>query len=178
MNWDRASQVLQVVSNVGVVIGLLLVAIQMRQTNESIRATRLDVVNQGGISIQAAIMGDTAADALATARTRPSALDEAQLYRLIAVYDAYLSTTLSHWEAYRSGLISSDDWAYAKSVVPLVLGTPAARELWRVYKFGLPEELIAELDHELRQHPASEFGDAFGAALAAIRRLDDGGDRQ
>lgn len=174
MNWERVGQLLQVASNVGVIIGLLLVAVQMRQTSEAIRASRLDVWNLGGVQVDVGIMGDDAAEALATALSQPARLTEGQLYQLIMVQDAYLYTMLAQWQAYRAGQISSDDWALAREAFALTFGTPASRELWKVYKFGLPDGLVTELDEELRRRPEPEFPRAFNAAFAAIHRLGDG----
>ena len=36
MSWERVNQMLQIISNVGVVLGLVLVAAQMNQTTEAI----------------------------------------------------------------------------------------------------------------------------------------------
>ena len=36
MRWERVNQMLQIISNVGVVLGLVLVAAQMNQTTEAI----------------------------------------------------------------------------------------------------------------------------------------------
>jgi hypothetical protein len=100
---------LQVVSNVGVVIGLVLVAIQMQQTGEAIRASRLDVWNQGGLQIALANVGDNAAEAFATSISRPAELTDTQLTQLMAFYDAYLSIATAQWQAYQSGQISPED---------------------------------------------------------------------
>ena len=174
MNWERVGQSLQVISNVGVIIGLLLVAAQMRQTSDAIRASRLDVWNLGGVQVDVGTMGDNAAEALATALSQPARLTEGQLYQLIMVYDAYLYTMLAQWQAYGAEQISSEEWALARKSFPLMFGTRASREIWKVYKFGLPDGLVAELDEEMRRHPEPEFSRAFNAALAAIHRLGDG----
>jgi hypothetical protein len=174
MNWERVGQSLQVASNVGVVIGLLLVGVQMRETSEAIRASRLDVSNQGGMQIDIGLMGDNAAEAVTTALSQPASLTERQLYQLIAVDDAFLFSTLAQWQAYRSGQISSDDWAFAREAFAVEFGSPATQEIWKVWKFGLPDGLVAELDEELRRHPEPEFSRAFNAALAGIHRLGDG----
>lgn len=175
MNWERTGQVLQIVSNVGVVIGLVLVALQMSQTTEAVRASRLDAWNMGAADTELTLMGDHGATAIATAMTRPSDLTEEQFLQLVWYQDSLIARTLAAWQAHRAGQISADDWAYIKTGFPIQFGFPAARELWKSFKFGLPNELVTELDEEIQRHPELEFSATLSTALPAIHRIGDSG---
>src|SRR5262245_33937523 len=173
MNWERVAPVLQIVSNVGVVIGLILVALQMSQTSEAVRASRMDAWLFGQVNTELTLMGDHGSAAVTTAITHPADLTEEQLLQFTVYQDAMVSSVLANWQAHLAGQISADDWDRTKASFLIGVVFPAARELWKSYKFGLPEALVTELDEDIQRNPELPFSVAFNTALVAIHRLGD-----
>jgi hypothetical protein len=158
-----------------VVVGLVLVAFQMHQSTEVIRVSQVNALTNGYATTELTLMGDSGAAALTTALTRPAELTEQQLYQFIVFNDAMITQLLNQWQAYRAGQVSEEDWAYARDGFTLIFGIPAARELWKVYQYGLPPELVRELDEEWKRRPGDRFSTTFVNALKAIHRLGTDG---
>ena len=128
---------LEVITNLGVVVGLCLVAYQVAQTNEGMERQHQHVRSQLGlddytniINREYAVMGDNAAAAIAKARSNPDQLTEEE--RLIAyahLNSIYLQISS---ESYLYQLGAFEFW---EETVPVVMNStydfPYARDWWK-----------------------------------------------
>jgi len=79
MNWDQGSRWLTVLSNFGVIGGLVLVAMQMNLNSDAIKQQNEIELYRGLAAGELAFMGDSTATAFAVALFRPAKLDEIQI---------------------------------------------------------------------------------------------------
>jgi hypothetical protein len=106
MSWERVNQMLQVVSNVGVVLGLVLVAAQMNQTTEAMRLQNYQSTMSGFIGLDLAAMGDTGYAAHTAALLHPSEMTEDQVHQYWYMVDAIMNLALGQWLAVQGGVTS------------------------------------------------------------------------
>jgi hypothetical protein len=172
MSWDRVNQMLQIISNVGVVLGLVLVAAQMNQTTEAIRLQNYQSTMNGFIGLDLAAMGDTGYAAQATALLHPSEMTEEQIQQYWYVVDAVMTMAVSQWRAVQSGQATESDWSETRRELCSFLGNPAARVIWDNYKsFGFPQPFIDEIDAEFSHLPREGLQTGFQTMVARMRTL-------
>ena len=171
MSWDRVNQVLQVVSNVGVVAGLVLVAAQMNQTTEAIRLQNYQTATSEFIGLNLAAMGDTGYAAQTAALLRPSEMTEEQVQQYWNYVDTVMNLALNQWSALQSGQATESDWSESRRAVCFALNNPAARVIWDSYKgSGYPQRFIDEIDAEFRGL-SSQNSEALQTMIREIRNI-------
>ena len=86
MNLEKLNQWLLLVSHLGILGGLILVGLQIRQDSEIARVQLFSDITSSRMEMAGATLGDNPAPVLAKALKEPDALTESELY----VMDAYL----------------------------------------------------------------------------------------
>ena len=145
---------LQVFSNVGILIGLVLVGFQMKQNSDLLRIQLLYEESNRYTSGERSLIGEEGAAVLAKSLTSPTELTLAER----RIVDIYYYTTVEQWFAgYRlneQGLIEEQDWKHRiRRDAEYILGNTYGVAWWRAYSqlSSLPQELIDVVDAELSQ---------------------------
>jgi hypothetical protein len=149
MNLDQVNKWLTLVANLGVVAGIVLVAVQLHLNTEAIRLQNAYDLNVGLRSADIALIGDTGAAAYGIALVKPADLTEAQLMQLWSYLDIPGSSALNTWIAYQAGSVSGDDWTSAKSQFISYMNFDAGRIWWKYAKVDLPPQFAKEIDQAL-----------------------------
>jgi len=171
MRWDRVNQALQVLSNVGVVVGLVLVAAQMNQTTEAIRLQNYQATMSEFISLNLAAMGDTGYAAQTTALLRPSELTDEQVQQYWHYVDTVMNLALNQWLAVQSGQAAESDWSESRRTLCYALNNPAARVIWDSYKgSGFPQRFVGEIDAEFSRLSVQN-SEALQTMIGKMREL-------
>ena len=145
---------LQIFSNIGILIGLVLVGLQMKQNSDLLRIQLLYEESDRYTNAERILMGEEPAKVLAKSLTNPTemTLDERR------IVDVYFYTTVEHWFAgYRlnvQGLIEEQDWKHRiRRDAEYIFGNAYGVAWWKVYSrvTSLPKELIDVVDAELSQ---------------------------
>jgi hypothetical protein len=150
---DRLHRWLALGANIGILIGLVLVIVQIRQSTQLARATYRsqgsDVANQ----IWASLMGGHAGDVIEKSVECPKELTYSDFMAL----DAFLFTAINilyrDYQLAQEGLYSETDWhgtvdAYAN----WYLANPFARGWWdEEGKNFFPEEFATYVSRQLRE---------------------------
>ena len=176
MDSDRLHRWLALLSNLGILIGLVLVTVQIRQSTQLARATSLtqgsDVVNQ----IWADVAGDRAGDVLEKSLECPQELTYSDFMALDAFLFSSINIIYRDYQLAQEGLYSQADWhGTVDTYANWFLANPFARAWWEEEAKGFfPEEFAAYVDDRLRTAPGKDSH----AHWLAIRARVTGGDPQ
>jgi hypothetical protein len=174
MNSNRITTWLQIAANLGIVVGLVLVAVQIRQTSDQIRLQMIQDQAYKQVDGELALMGETTISAYARALTTPQALTEAEAMQLWSYLAATMVPAYVTWNSYRAGVVPADDWAASLDGYAFALDSPANRVLWKQMRGQYPEAFADEVDAVLaaRARAASpNIPTMLHTAIAELRAL-------
>ena len=163
MDLGQLNSWLGIVANLGVVVGLVLVALQIRQNT---RITKAQVANDwflADMQLELAMMGENPASAWAKAVVAPDDLDD----REAAVLDRYFNfglVQIQRLQKMHELGVADAQWMERASYLSWHLGNEVGRRWWSHFRGGFPDEFAAMVDHILEE--ADE-----GKNAAALRAL-------
>jgi hypothetical protein len=162
MNTDKLAGWLQIVGNLGIIGGLVLVAVQINQNTAITRAELTARSYEAAMQFNLAMMGENPSAAVAKAATEPSSLTDEDLLVIANLtwnwwnHDSRYEILLDH------GLVDDQDWdrfirAHARN---FLAGTPVAKAMWEntlEHGFSRKWERIAE--DEIRRTEPTAYAD-------------------
>ena len=150
---------LQIIANTGLIAGLVLVGLQLKQNSDLLRTQLLYEESGRFIASEQALYGEEPARVWAKSIENPRDLTLEE----IRIVDAYLYTTVEHWRATqmlaREGLLNDqDEWQFrVRDEAYYFLGNEYGRAWWRAYREAEIEmastELIDIIDEALANNP-------------------------
>ncbi|MEM7099019.1 MAG: hypothetical protein AAF541_12230 [Pseudomonadota bacterium] len=148
---------LQIAANIGILAGLVLVGLQMKQNTDLLQVQLLYEESDRQVAIERTIIGETAADVLAKSYGDPRDLNLTEQ----RILEGHLWSVIEGWRAaYRlseQGLIGPEDWkGRVVDEVPFVLGNPYGRAFWSVWRENtvfMAPQLANLIDQELEKAP-------------------------
>jgi len=149
---------MQIVSNVGLIAGLILVGLQLKQNSDLLEIQLLYEESGRFVTSEQAMYGEEPARVWAKSIDSPRDLTLEE----IRIVDAYLYTMVEHWRATRmlasEGLLSDEsEWQFRiRYEAPYFLGNEYGRAWWNAYRGGnqmSPPDLIALVDEVLANDP-------------------------
>jgi hypothetical protein len=155
---------LGIVANLGVVVGLVLVALQIRQNTQ---ITKAQVANDwflADMQLELAMMGENPAFAWTKAIVAPDDLDPHEA----AVLDRYFNfglVQIQRLQKMHELGVADAEWMERASYLSWHLGNEVGRRWWSHFRGGFPEEFAGMVDGILEA--ADEGRNA--AALQALR---------
>jgi len=118
MNSDLITKWSAIVTNLAVVIGLVFVALEFRNTTRAIQAERVNSNAEFYHNINIAILQDKELVALRyKANTDPGSLSDTEILRYTAYLDLHYGNFLNIYRNNRDGLVPEEDWEYAKASI-------------------------------------------------------------
>lgn len=173
MNMDKVNQWLTLVANFGVILGLILVAMEMKLATEAINQQSDIELSRGIAEGELAFMGETTAAAWTVALFNPSQLDETQVGQVWAYLNNTLLIVQQTWLSNQAGMASDETWARAKVMGAAYLDFGAGQIWWQEYKFGFDQEFAKEIDSELAKKDSStNVAKVTKRMLEKIQQLD------
>ena len=170
---DQLNKWLTLIANLGVMGGLVLVALQMNFNTETIRLQNAGELYQGLAAGELVLMGDTSGAAWVTAVLHPDELTEEQFGgQLWAYYNNMMWVAQHNWHAYEDGLTSDESWEFARRFVAGSLGFRVARVWWERSKEYFEPEFVRAIDAELAQYDPVEIERTLRQMLLEIKTLD------
>jgi hypothetical protein len=125
---DRLQSWLQIASNIGLLIGLILVGVQIKQTSDLTRRTLLESAYQPETAHMDTMMGEHAAASLARAKFAPDALTPADVHVLLYFADWHFAMMRRNAQLEELGMFDSS-WRWLLPVVGAELGrNPVTRK--------------------------------------------------
>lgn len=148
----------QIVANIGLIAGLILVGLQLKQNSDLLKTQLLYEESGRFISSEQAMYGEEPARTWAKSIETPRDLTLEE----IRIIDAYLYTMVEHWRATQmlaeEGLLDErDEWQFrVKNEAQYFFGNEYARAWWSVYREEIvisSPELITIVDDVIAADP-------------------------
>jgi hypothetical protein len=150
MDLEQLNSWLAVVANLGVVGGLVLVALQIRQNT---RITKAQVANDwflADMQLELAMMGENPAATWAKAVFSPDELD----YHDAAVLDRYFNfglVQIQRLQKMHELGVADAEWMQRASYLSWHLGNEVGRRWWGHFRAGFPDDFARMVDDILRK---------------------------
>ena len=146
---ERFAGWLTVLANLGVIAGLVLLAVELRQNSQVVRAQAVASLLAGQSSAETAFMGDSTAAAMAIALVAPEDLTDEQILQMWAYLNtAVLSVEQTH-SMYSLGLATDEDRQSAAKKAADWISFPFGLIWWGEMKSNFPDNLAADIDAAL-----------------------------
>jgi hypothetical protein len=173
MNFDALNKWLTLLANVGVISGLVLVALQMNLNTEVIKVQNATQLKQTFLAGELAFMGDTTHIAYAKAVSHPSKLTEAEMLQVHAYLNIAIVAASANYIAYKNGQLSDEDWAHAQAMAASNLNFRFGRMYWDHMKAAYERDFVKGVDGELaKSDPLGDVESWDRQILEEAKKLD------
>ena len=150
----------EIVASIAVLISLVFLNVQIRQTNS---LTRSEARQAQVVIDQEHIAKFIEHPDLASAYASKEHLDHDDKTRLWFWVVLSMRAREHEWFQYQHGALDAQSWDSYKRVIPFTLGTNRTRRYWSVTR-GFFDPGFAELvDDMIRDQPETDFWDAYAA---------------
>jgi hypothetical protein len=146
MDSDRLNRWLSLGANIGVLVGIIFLAVEIRQNSD---LARLQFADDRVVSFQQsemALYGDRAADVWEKSVSDPASLTLAELRILDAQLAQHLMNSHRHFDLEQAGLLAEGSTkAYMQNELPFFFGTRFAKAWWKFEGSKWTPELFVQL---------------------------------
>lgn len=172
MSFDALNRWLTPISNLGVLAGFILLAVQMNQNTQALRLQYASDFARDAAAAEMAAIGDTPNVSYAAAIDHPSELTTAQLADVWAYVDAGIYAALHVWSAHEAGYASDADWVAARRLGSSYVNFNVGQVIWKHWKSEFPADFVAEIDRELATSNPKAIQQMWGSIMSDIRKLE------
>jgi len=155
MNNSKLSNWLQIAANVGIVVGLLLVGVQLKQNSDLLKTQMLYDESRRAVDLETLVVGENGAEvwAKSISDAKNMSLPEQRIMEaLLWSFSEQLRSTRLLAEL---GLLEDEEWRLrVRSETAFYLANDYGKAWWINYSTGnaaLPDDLIAEVNLRLSQ---------------------------
>lgn len=142
MKYERLNQWLQVSANIGIVLGLLLVGVQLKQNSDLLKTQLLYEESQRAIELETQVVGENAADVWAKSLTEAKNLTLPEQRIMEAILWSFVEQLRASHMLAELGLLEDDEWrARVDSDAGFYLNNPYGRAWWA--NFGIASTTLA-----------------------------------
>lgn len=154
---EKANQWLMLVTNLGVVAGFILIALQLQQNSQALEIQARAISDSTAVAAEAAFMGENIADAYAVAQLRPSELTDGQMMQVSGYLTTKLVSISQYYYGFKQGLLTEHEWLEARHYYVKEFNFPVARAYWNSAAPLWRSDFAAEIDQEYRANVGKEF---------------------
>ncbi len=165
MEVSKFSHWLQISANVGIVAGLLLVGVQLKQNSDLLKTQLLYEESKRAIEMEAQVIGENAARVWAKSLSEPQGLtleEQRIMEALLWIYAEHLRATRL---LATLGLLEDDEWRVrVRAESAFYYGNQYGTAWWKNYSDGnrtLPQDLIDAVNARLSEVSADNTLDYF-----------------
>lgn len=158
MNTDKLNKWLTLCANFGVLVGIILVALEINQANKTTYAEMVNNHNDRWITIDHSWQDAGFAAAWAKAVENPEALTVAEMIQLSGHLYAYLDHLNSYRRLEELGVLSAEATSFEDFVAKntkVFFGNQFAQTWWQENKAIYGEPFVSIVDAQLAQVPAN-----------------------
>jgi ketosteroid isomerase-like protein len=152
METEKLNRRLQVIANVGIVAGLVLVGVQLKQNSDLLKTQLLYDESRRSIDIETLVIGENGAEVWAKSLTEPANLTLAEQRVMEAMLWSYTENLRATHMLSELGLLQDGEWKLrVNSDSDFYLANPYARAWWSNYSsdINMPKELIDHINARL-----------------------------
>jgi hypothetical protein len=172
LNLERFGGWLAVLANVGVIAGLVLLAVELRQNSQLVRAQAVASLLAGQSSAETAFMGDDTAAAMATALVSPADLTDEEILQMWAYLNTAVISAEQTYSMFSLGLATQEDRQSAAKKAADWISFPFGRIWWGEMKTNFPKSLASDIDAALLDLDPDYLQKQFQGMKRGIQSLE------
>ena len=174
MNLDRATHLLTLLANLGVILGIVFLVLEMRQTSAIATAqVRLDY-SAGWRSVDESRQDESFAKILTKSMESPEDLSLTELIRLDAYYSGILDQLLSAQTTRTTGLVDGEFSEVANTIGSIYFSDAFARAWWRQVRSDwtstMNNDFQAVIDEAILAGEVGRLQRIYEGALSALNK--------
>jgi len=150
MKSSKLSDWLQVIGSFGVLAGLVLVTLQMKQSTDLVRAELRSNADDAWINIDASKQSETFSIVLAKSIIEPQNLTTAEVLELDGYLFTYMDQLIRDSALYRQGISDDPPEALVHGSLQDYFGNKFARAWWAETKWKFDPELVEVIEMEMK----------------------------
>ena len=180
MKYQKLNHWLQVSANIGIVLGLVLVGVQLKQNSDLLKTQLLYEESQRAIELETSFIGENGADVWAKSLTEPENLSLAEQRVMEAVLWSFVEQLRATQMLAELGLLADDEWRLrVRAESAFFLANEYGMAWWENYSSGnnaLSVDLVAAINDRLGEVDDSYTLDGIQDVVEVILR-NRGSDR-
>lgn len=177
MNSSKLSDWLQIAANTGIIAGLLLVGLQLKQNSDLLKTQLLYEESSRLVDLETQVVGETGAEVWAKSISDPENLNLAEQRIMEALLWSYVEQLRSTRLLGELGLLEDAEWkARVRSDTGFYLGNKYGRAWWANFKEGnsvLPPDLIMEIDLRLSEVDTNRTADYIRSTMDRLHEANE-----
>ena len=174
MNNSKISAWIQVTANVGIVIGLLLVGVQLKQNSNLLKTQLLYEESKVAINLETQVIGENGAEVWAKSITDAKSLNLAEQRVMEALLWSFTEQLRATHMLAELGLLEDVEWKKrVKSESAFFMANEYGIAWWANYSDGntaLPEDLITAINTRLSEADNDFTDNYFKAVMDLINK--------
>ena len=172
---SKTNNWLQIVANLGIVVGLLLVGVQLKQNSDLLRTQLLYEESDRAMQLEALLVGEDGAKVWAKAMEDPENLTLAEQRIMEALLWSYTEQLRSVRLLAELGLLDNTDWRLrVQNEAGFFYGSRYGSAWWKNFSGGndpvLPKDLVGAVDEQLSQHSPNYTVEYIRAPLKLLNQ--------
>ena len=168
MDSSKVANWFQIFGNVGLLVGLVLIALQINQATYLVRSQLVSDQYSDRMSARVAMMGEHPADTFAKAVFEPEQLTDSEL----VVMDAWMDREISYWRRVKqltdTGVYPPEIWQQHSTQVDYALASKFGRSWWTLSRDQYLQndaEFVLAIDVVVQALPEDDDWDDFFGKL-------------
>ncbi len=131
MNLDKVNQRLALLANIGVLLGIVFLAIEIRNSSDAVTAQIRDSIADGFIVLNMAIINDPQVGAnWVIGLNKPDRLSDTEAIRFSMHMRALFNQFIRVHALYRTGLLEESEWALYAREAATIMSSPGGKLHW------------------------------------------------
>jgi hypothetical protein len=131
MNLNKVNHWLTLLANIGVLAGIVFLAIEIRQSGDAVTAQMQDSIADGFIALNMATINDPQVGVTwVIGLNEPDRLSDAEAIRFSMLMRALFNQFIRVHGLYRTGLLEESDWALYAREAATIMSSPGGKLHW------------------------------------------------
>ncbi len=131
MNLSKVNQWLTLLGNIGVLAGIVFLAIEIRQSGDAVTAQMQDSIADGFIALNMATINDPQVGVTwVIGLNEPDRLSDTEAIRFSMLMRALFNQFIRVHGLYRAGLLEESDWALYAREAATIMSSPGGKLHW------------------------------------------------
>ncbi len=156
MNAEKLNSWLGVLANIGVLVGIIFLAIEVRHSSNAVNAQMADSVADGFIALNITSITDPAVARIwVVGLVEPERLSDVEAIQFSMLVRGVFNQYARVHRLYRSGLLSESDWALYAREAASTMTTPGGKLHWEGNE--MDPDFLADVEPYIGQESNVDF---------------------